>query len=165
MRNRASLTLFIFLILLVIILAQNGALNNFLSGLFNSTPSFYASTAVGLPTTRPLVFSTAVPNNVFPTVPLPSPYVPTYAAAYPPGNPPTAQPGNGVAGGTSGVLSSSGQCIVPNGWVAYTVQNGDTLATIAQEYGVTVEKLTAANCLDNPDMIYKGQVLAVPPRH
>ncbi len=165
MRNRASLTLFIFLILLVIILAQNGALNNFLSGLFNSTPSFYASTAVGLPTTRPLVFSTAVPNNVFPTVPLPSPYVPTYAAPYPPGSPPTAQPANSPAGGTSGVLSSSGQCIVPNGWVAYTIQNGETLATIAQAYGVTVEQLAAANCLDNPDLIYAGQVLAVPPGH
>src|SRR5258708_25942516 len=149
MRNRASLTLFIFLILLLIILAQNGALNNFISGLFNSTPSFYASTAVGLPTVRPLVFSTAAPNNVFPTVPLPTPYLPTYAAPYPPGNPPTqVQPVNQPAGGASGVLSSSGQCIVPNGWVAYTIQDGETLATIAASYGVTVQQLAGANCLD-----------------
>jgi LysM repeat protein len=51
---------------------------------------------------------------------------------------------------------------VPNGWVAYTVQAGDTLAAIAASYNLTVDQLAAANCLQDPDLIYEGQVLAVP---
>ncbi|MFQ5522960.1 MAG: LysM peptidoglycan-binding domain-containing protein [Acidimicrobiia bacterium] len=46
--------------------------------------------------------------------------------------------------------------------VDYTVQRGDTLAQIAQEYGVTVAELAEANEIANPNLIYPGQVLVIP---
>jgi LysM repeat protein len=47
----------------------------------------------------------------------------------------------------------------------YVVQAGDTLATIAQKFGVTLEALRAANpTLSNPNLIQVGQVLVIPPR-
>jgi murein DD-endopeptidase MepM/ murein hydrolase activator NlpD len=44
----------------------------------------------------------------------------------------------------------------------YTVQAGDTLASIAQGYGVTLEALMQANGLANPDLISVGVVLNIP---
>ncbi len=44
----------------------------------------------------------------------------------------------------------------------YVVQSGDTLATIAQRYGVSLEELTAANTLPNPDFLQVGQLLIIP---
>lgn len=44
----------------------------------------------------------------------------------------------------------------------YTVQPGDTLVTIAQRFGVTVEALIATNDLANPEMLGVGQVLTLP---
>lgn len=157
MRDRSSVILFIFIVLLILILAQNGMLGALFAGP-NVTP---------LPTVRPLVFSTArpttPPNVIFPTVNLPTAYAPTI---FVPGQPPSAVPSVGVTAPPgapgAGVVSSGGQCIVPNGWVAYTVQAGDTLAAIAASYNLTVDQLAAANCLQDPDLIYEGQVLAVP---
>ncbi len=164
MRDRASLVLFVFIILLIIILAQNGTLGTLWSSLTEATVNFYPTpSAPGVvATVRPLVFSTAAPvNNVFPTPWGPTAYVPPMYAPTSPVLVPTA-PGNTQAGGTSGSISPSGQCIVPNGWVPYTIQSGETLATIAAAYNLTVQQLAAANCLDNPDMIYAGQIIAVP---
>lgn len=45
----------------------------------------------------------------------------------------------------------------------YTVQSGDTLAKIARRYGVSLDQLIAANRLDNPNLLYPGQVLIIPP--
>lgn len=45
---------------------------------------------------------------------------------------------------------------------SYTVQPGDTLGWIAQNYGVTVEALMWANNIGDPNWIYVGQVLALP---
>jgi len=45
----------------------------------------------------------------------------------------------------------------------YTVQSGDTLGTIAQAYGVSLEMLIEANELVNPNYLSVGQVLVVPP--
>jgi murein DD-endopeptidase MepM/ murein hydrolase activator NlpD len=44
----------------------------------------------------------------------------------------------------------------------HVVQPGDTLTTIAQQHGSTVEAIVAANGLANPDAIQVGQVLAAP---
>jgi len=162
MRDRASLILFIFIILIVIILAQNGTLGNLFSGnpSLNLLPTTFPQGGL-VSTVRPLVFSTSVPaNNVYPTPWGPTAYVPpAYAPAYAPTDVGISQP---VAGGSAGVVSSGGQCIVPNGWAPYTIQAGETLATIASSYNLTVDQLSAANCLDNPDLIYAGQVIAVP---
>ncbi|WP_173916882.1 LysM peptidoglycan-binding domain-containing protein [Halobacillus sp. Marseille-Q1614] len=44
----------------------------------------------------------------------------------------------------------------------YTVKAGDTLYSIARSLGVTVQELTAANNITNPNLITIGQVLKIP---
>jgi LysM repeat protein len=44
----------------------------------------------------------------------------------------------------------------------YVVQQGDTLAAIAQRFGTTVAAIQAANGIANPDEILVGQVLVIP---
>ena len=46
----------------------------------------------------------------------------------------------------------------------YTVQPGDSLRTIAEQFGVTVGGLLAANQLADPDSLAVGQVLIIPLR-
>ena len=45
---------------------------------------------------------------------------------------------------------------------SHAVVEGDTLAAIAEQYGVSVEALVDANSLDDANFIYIGEVLAVP---
>jgi lipoprotein-anchoring transpeptidase ErfK/SrfK len=45
----------------------------------------------------------------------------------------------------------------------HTVQEGETLAGIAQTYGVSLNELIVANALANPDLLYVGQRLVLPP--
>lgn len=44
----------------------------------------------------------------------------------------------------------------------YTVQTGDTLGGLAEEFGTTVEELLAANGLTDPNAIQAGQTLIIP---
>jgi LysM repeat protein len=44
----------------------------------------------------------------------------------------------------------------------YKVQSGDTLSSIADKYGTTVQALAAANSLTDPYQIYVGQTLCIP---
>ncbi len=45
----------------------------------------------------------------------------------------------------------------------YTVRASDTLFTIAQKFGVTVQQIVAANPqIVNPDIIFAGQVICIP---
>lgn len=44
----------------------------------------------------------------------------------------------------------------------HTVQRGDTLFRIAQQYGVTVDAIIAANELTNPDRLLVGEELIIP---
>jgi LysM repeat protein len=46
--------------------------------------------------------------------------------------------------------------------LVYTVKEGDTLSSIAQIYGVSVQDIVAANSLANPDMLNIGQELVIP---
>lgn len=53
-----------------------------------------------------------------------------------------------VTGGQS--VAKSSYCVV---------EYGDTLSSIAAQFGTTVERLVSVNGISNPDMIYAGQVL------
>ena len=64
---------------------------------------------------------------------------------YPPPPPPTPTPTPPPSGGY------------------YTVQPGDTLARIARWYGTTVQAIQQANGILNPNLIYVGMVLYIPP--
>ncbi|MCC7446980.1 MAG: LysM peptidoglycan-binding domain-containing protein [Anaerolineae bacterium] len=162
MRDRASLILFVFLIIILIIMAQNGTLGGVFSDLSNG---FSVTVQPGYATVRPLSFVTPTAGNqvlpapVLPTAYLPPAYAPTYPAAQPPvsngpaSNAPAVQPG---------AVNATGQCVVPNGWTAYTIQAGETLGTIAAAYNLTVDQLAAANCISNPNLVYEGQIIAVP---
>ena len=44
----------------------------------------------------------------------------------------------------------------------YAVQQGDTLALIAAQFGTTVQELQGANGIEDPDEIVIGQVLVIP---
>jgi LysM repeat protein len=44
----------------------------------------------------------------------------------------------------------------------YTVKSGDTLSEIAASYGVNWHEMAELNQLENPDLIYPGQVFKVP---
>ena len=41
----------------------------------------------------------------------------------------------------------------------YTIQRGDTLSEIAQRFSTTVAELVRLNNIENPRLIYVGQVL------
>lgn len=44
----------------------------------------------------------------------------------------------------------------------YTVQAGDILTSIARAFGTTVDEIVQINGIENPDLIFEGQVLCVP---
>ena len=44
----------------------------------------------------------------------------------------------------------------------YTVKSGDTLSEIAASFGVDWHEMARLNKLDNPDLIFPGQVFKVP---
>ena len=52
---------------------------------------------------------------------------------------------------------------VPAGGGTYTVVRGDTLGRIAARFGTTFQAIAAANSISNPNLIYAGQVLRIPP--
>ncbi|MBN1811611.1 MAG: LysM peptidoglycan-binding domain-containing protein [Anaerolineae bacterium] len=46
--------------------------------------------------------------------------------------------------------------------LVYIVKEGDTLSSIAQTYGVSIQDIVEANSLANPDMLNIGQELVIP---
>ena len=44
----------------------------------------------------------------------------------------------------------------------YVVQPGDTLSSLAEDFGTTVEEIMAANGLTDPNTLALGQVLIIP---
>jgi len=47
-------------------------------------------------------------------------------------------------------------------YITYTVRRGDTLWGIARRYNTTVQKIVSLNQIQNPNLIYPGQVLRIP---
>lgn len=52
-------------------------------------------------------------------------------------------------------------CLIPSGWVAYEVQVGDTLSSLADRHRVTIAELLDANCMSRR-VISVGQAISVP---
>lgn len=48
-----------------------------------------------------------------------------------------------------------------NSQITYTVQPGDTLSEIAQRYGTTYQELADKNGIENPNLIFPGQVIVI----
>ena len=40
--------------------------------------------------------------------------------------------------------------------------SGDTLSAIGERYGVSYQAIAQANGIENPDLIYPGQVFTIP---
>ena len=99
-----------------------------------ATPSPTAEpTERATPTAEPTPSPTPVPTPTpIPATPVPTP-VPTAAPAPQPPPPQT-----------------------------YTVQQGDTLAAIAQRFGTTTGAIQQANGIEDPNQIFIGQVLVIP---
>jgi LysM repeat protein len=122
---------------------------------FVGTNNIYLDDASLLPlgtapptTAAPLPSPTDTPDFVVPTqegtvtpvpttVPPPTVFVPTPTPGLPPGF---------------------------NTTIVYTVQAGDSVYTIAQRYGSTVDAIATANGLSNAGLIFVGQTLVVPIR-
>ena len=94
---------------------------------------------------------TMTPTPSLTTPPSPSPSA--METAVPPTITPSASP---IL--TSPLISS---CPQPPGWIVYTVQKGDTLASLAWRTGVTKLVLMQTNCLST-STIYSGQQIYLP---
>ena len=46
--------------------------------------------------------------------------------------------------------------------VTYVIQEGDALTVIAEQYGISVEELCRINGIEDPDLIYVGEVIRIP---
>lgn len=54
------------------------------------------------------------------------------------------------------------ECMAPSWWMAYLVEEGDTIEALAATRGITPEALIVANCLAGPDL-EPGLTLLLPP--
>lgn len=52
-------------------------------------------------------------------------------------------------------------CIPPSGWIPIPIGYGETLETLAERFGVSIEALYTANCLSS-DMLIPGAIIYVP---
>ena len=86
--------------------------------------------------------------------------------------PPTTSPG-GVptvpAAVPTATTGTTGPSVAPTATPAvqgqrYVVEPGDTLGSIAAQFGVTVDEIITANRIENPDLIRVGQELIIPGR-
>jgi hypothetical protein len=91
--------------------------------------------------------------------PTPDPRPPT--ATNPPPLVPTLFPSITPLGGV-GTVPDQGECPIPQGWIEYVVQPGDSLSVLAENVGSTVEALVAANCLTDPNNLIADQPIYLP---
>lgn len=98
---------------------------------------------------RPISLPSPLPPTAILPLPLPTlPSNPTIPLP-PPTQPPTLPP-------------SPVSCPPPTGWIPLTVQPGQTLASLAEAYRLSIQDLKQANCLLS-DSLLPGVVLYVPP--
>ena len=76
---------------------------------------------------------------------------------------PTLTPSITPFGGEQTATPSASGCLIPENWVKYVIQPGNTMFGLALQFGLTVDELAAANCITHPDNITAGQILYIPP--
>lgn len=54
-------------------------------------------------------------------------------------------------------------CAYPKGWVAYIILSGDTLESLAEKSGTTVEDLYTGNCLEGKSLVISAKLYLPPP--
>jgi hypothetical protein len=54
-------------------------------------------------------------------------------------------------------------CVPRAGWTPYIVRPGDTLFSLSRLARITLGEMQQANCISDPNAIYVGQVIVVPP--
>lgn len=89
------------------------------------------------------------------------------ATAVPSSIAPTLFPSITPLGSGGGIIATlpapvDPNCPPPQGWIAYTVEPGDSLSALAQETGVAMQDLMNANCITNPDTLFAGQTIYLP---
>lgn len=52
--------------------------------------------------------------------------------------------------------------LVPEGYLPHLVKPGETLADIAAAYNMTIDMLIKTNNINNPDLIFPGQIMFIP---
>jgi LysM repeat protein len=62
---------------------------------------------------------------------------------------------------TAAPAPDAAPAVAPAVTATHVVTRGESLASIAAQYGMTVDQLAALNNISNPNMIYAGQVLTV----
>ncbi len=110
------------------------------------------------PTHTPSVTRTPRPSATWTPSPSATPSATLTFTPYP-----TLTPSITPFGGEQTRTPSASGCPIPEGWVAYTVQPGDTLFGLARRWGTGTDALAEANCLPDPDAITVGQILYAPP--
>jgi len=73
----------------------------------------------------------------------------------------TAGGGNEVSTATNTTIAPATTTTAPA--ITHTVTRNETLAGIAAQYGLTLNELAVANSLGDPNNIFVGQVLKIPP--
>lgn len=87
------------------------------------------------PTVAPIPSATVAPIQVFPTL--------------------DATP-------LSNTMPNGQSCLIPPGWIPYTIEPGDSITLLAAQTDSTVEEIVAGNCLANPDQISVDQLIYLP---
>ena len=93
-------------------------------------------------------------NTVVTLAPPPQPPVTSIPEVIQPPPPSTTQPVPSAPPTTERELGAQ---------LLYTINPGDTLFSIAQQFGTTVDELVALNNIENPDAIQAGDQLFIPP--
>lgn len=89
------------------------------------------------------------------------------AEASPGGTPPSTFQGNPLGGGLNEVPDASADQVLtvptPKSTSTYhDVQQGETLSSIARQYGVTVDALKSANVFDGDPVLKPGDLILIP---
>jgi LysM repeat protein len=76
---------------------------------------------------------------------------------------PSKSSGAATTGPAAGTTTASGSATRVTGQgITYTVELGDTLGSIAEQFDVTMDAIIRANSLTNPDVLMVGQELKIP---